>query len=106
MAKREGSEPPANLKALAERVEAAAPTALVELIQARLLGLGNIRTKESVDELIQIMRSVARPRVDAHRRDERPVLAAVPAGTQQRRKQRHAGRTGRRMHICHVVTRR
>jgi hypothetical protein len=56
------------------------------VIQMRILGLGNIRAKESVEELIQMMRSVGRARVSDHMLEMRTslyMLTGVDKGTDQ-----------------------
>jgi HEAT repeat protein len=56
------------------------------LVQARILGLGNVRAKESVDELIQLMRSAPRPRVADVMLEMRTalfMLTGVDKGTDQ-----------------------
>ena len=47
------------------------------VITARILGLGNIRTKAAVEELIQIMRSAPRPRVGDFMGEFRLSLVAL-----------------------------
>jgi HEAT repeat protein len=56
------------------------------VVTARILGLGNIRAKASVDELIQMMRSAPRPRVTdfmAELRTALVVLTGEDKGTDQ-----------------------
>lgn len=56
------------------------------VVTARILGLGNIRSPKSVEELVRLMRSSPRPRVGDHMGEFRLALVALTAadmGTDQ-----------------------
>jgi HEAT repeat protein/PBS lyase HEAT-like repeat-containing protein len=56
------------------------------VVAARILGLGRIRSRKSVDELVQLMRSAPRPRVADHMQEFRialVVLTGEDKGTDQ-----------------------
>ena len=74
------------LRAIARHGKESSIPALVEdlfqspdrgVIQARILGLGHIRSTKSVEELIRLMRSAPRPRVSDHMETFRTALVVL-----------------------------